>query len=409
MVARVTTFDDYDDNASSDRYHADTSVVTPSSDSRATTNARPPSGPDDSQPPNGPPRPPDPSPSGGGSGSGSGTTSAEDEFKKRLGSLYDPSILGDYVRNASYGAGNNPDPANQDLINRIVNRNLLRGSNESGSSYVSNGTGGYTVGPTGRVNDPRAATSRPPAPPGGNNNSNGSGDNGANSYAAQGVNYPGFQFNDPYTNLLEQIAKNQIESLTGQNKQMTQLMDFLNHQFTDLSTSQGYTPDEFALLNTQALEPIEAMRKASQQRELQRTSAAGYLPTSGITLDQQRQIDTDYDKARTAASRDLAINGINRQDQQRQQAVNVGMQALQLPQQQNQQALDVAGLLYNIPRQAMMDANTIVNGSSPQSVISPYIQLMQQQQQAAQFAQQQNDAWLQNIGAWLYRMFQNNG
>ena len=61
-------------------------------------------------------------------------------------------------------------------------------------------------------------------------------------------------------------------------------------------------------------------------------------------------------------------------------------------------------MLYQIPRQAMMDANTIVNGSAPQNVLSPYIQLMQQQQQAQYLQQQQNNAYAQNVGAWLWKL-----
>lgn len=342
------------------------------------------------------PQPNAPNVPSGGNGGLPSMADIEKQLQGRLGGLYDKSILGDVVRNTSYE--NNQDSL-QGWIDRVVNKNLLRGSNETNSSYTPNGQGGFTTGPTGRVNmpDPRAATSMPSAP--------GGATSGGASYSPPGLNYPGSQFSDPYTKLLEDIAHNQLNLLQGNNPQTQQLMDFINKQFTALSNSNGYTPDELALLRTQAMEPITAGRDSAQQRELVRTSRAGYLPTSGITLDQQRQIDTDFGQQATAASRDLAINGINRQDQQRNQAIQLGQLGMQIPQQQGTQALDVAGMLYQLPRQAMMDANTIVNGSAPQNVLSPYIQLMQQQQQQQYLAQQQQQQFWENIGSQLAHLF----
>ena len=316
----------------------------------------------------------------------SGDTSGyEQKLQQSLGSLYDPTIYQDFVRNTSNNGGGDPN----DWFNRIVAKNELRSSNEPNSQYVPNGQGGYTVGPTGTIN-------RPPTGAGG-----AVGGTGAGGTFGAGLHYPGFQFNDPYTNLLEQISKNQITSLTGPNPQRQQLMDFLNKQFADLSTSQGYTPDELAVLRTQAMEPIEAQRQAAQQRELYRTSRAGYLPTSGITLDQQRQIDTSSDQARTAAQRDLAINAINQQNAKRQQAIGIGTQALQLPQQQNAEALRVAQGLYQLPRNAMQDALGVINPSNPLGAISPLIQLQQNAyNQQLQNQNQQADYWNQ-IGGWL--------
>jgi len=330
-------------------------------------------------------------------GGGANLADITKQLQARLGGLYDTSILGDVVRNTSYEQ--NQDSL-QGWIDRIVNKNLLRGSNEPNSAYTPNGQGGYTTGPTGTVNmpDPRAALSQPYAPSGA------SGGSGGASYSPAGYTYPGSQFSDPYTKLLEDLAHSQLDRLQGNNPQTQQVMDFINKQFGELSTANGYTPDELAILRTQAQEPIVASRDAAQQRELERTSRAGYLPTSGITLDQQRQIDTDYGKMGTAANRDLAINSINRRDQQRSQALQLGQLGMQIPLQQGTQALDVAGMLYQLPRQAMLDANTIVSGSSPQNVISPYIQLMQQQQNQQYIAQQQQQQFWENIGASLAKL-----
>lgn len=217
-------------------------------------------------------------------------------------------------------------------------------------------------------------------------------------------NFPGFQFNDPYTKLYEETAQNSLKSLTGQNAEMQRLMDFISKQFDTLSTSQGYSPEELAVLQTQAFEPIEANRQASQKRALERASARGILPSSGVVQGEQTNIDTDFDKLRAAANRDVAINAINRKDANRNQALQLAKLGVDLPDQRMAQGLNVANLLYQIPRTAMMDANTIVNGSNPNAAISPYIQLMQQQQLQAQQNQARNDAFLEQLGAWLFQM-----
>lgn len=79
----------------------------------------------------------------------------ESQLKQKAGSNYDPSMLGDVQRNSSYGAGDSPDQASvDDWVNRVSNKAQLRSSNESNSTYVANGQGGYTVGPTGNINNP---------------------------------------------------------------------------------------------------------------------------------------------------------------------------------------------------------------------------------------------------------------
>lgn len=216
--------------------------------------------------------------------------------------------------------------------------------------------------------------------------------------------WPGFQFNDPYTKLYEDVARRNLESLQGQNDQFQQLMGFLNKQFTSLSNSNGYSPEELAILNTQALEPIEAQRQAAQQRELQRTSRAGYLPSSGITLDQQSGIDRNFDQMRTAANRDLAVNNINERTNRLNQALNLGQLAVSIPDARNAQALNVANSLYQLPRNAMNDAQGVINGSSPTAALSPMIQLLSQAMQQQQYGQQNSAAMFGQLGTALYEL-----
>ena len=216
-----------------------------------------------------------------------------------------------------------------------------------------------------------------------------------------GLNMPGGQFDDPYTKLFEDTAKQYLERLTGQNAEMDRLMKFIGDQFAELSTSQGYSPDEQAVLRTQALEPIERDRTALNQRVLERTSARGFLPSSGLNELDLRDVDRDAEERRTVAQRDLAVNAIGKRQADRGQALNLAQLGLQIPNQQGQQAMSVANSLYQLPRNALMDSLQVLNSSSPQSAISPMIQLQQQQQQQAQYQQQQTAAMWQQIGQIL--------
>ncbi len=75
----------------------------------------------------------------------------ESQLKSKAGQWYDPSMLGDVQRNASYGAAGGSNDVDN-WIDRIANKAQLRGSNESNSTYQANQTGGQTTGVTGNVN-----------------------------------------------------------------------------------------------------------------------------------------------------------------------------------------------------------------------------------------------------------------
>lgn len=337
-------------------------------------------------------------------------------YAKSKGVAYDPSDLAGVIRQVSYKQNAAKDPL--EFINQqkaIYDTRARPTASAGGTGGTADQDGkpgidpGWVKGPggqytfSGNPNDPRTATTAPPPTGPGYGNDYRATPTGYNPPGLQNV--PPHQFNDPYSKLLEEIAQNQLKSLTGANPQVQQLMDFLNKRFGELSNSNGYSPDELSLLNTQTLAPIESLRKASQQRELERTSRAGYLPSSGITLDQQRQIDTGADQMRTAANRDLGINNINQRTIRQNEALQLAQMGVQIPQQQNAQALDVANILYNMPRQAMLDANSIVNGSSPQSAIGPYIQLLQNRQQQNLLSQQQNQQFWDAIGRQILSLF----
>jgi len=214
------------------------------------------------------------------------------------------------------------------------------------------------------------------------------------------LNAPSDQFTDPYTNFYEQSLKSRSDYLQG-NQELDRLMKIIADQVQELSGSPGYSPQEMALLNTQAFEPIEQLRQQSQRNVLERASRRGMLPSSGLVEDQAQNIDRQFDTMRTVANRDLAVNALNQRATDQARAVQLAQLGLNVPNTLGQQQLDVANLLYQLPRNAMMDSLAVVNASSPQSSLGSLLQLMQLQQgQANTNANNASEFWGQ-IGQYL--------
>lgn len=209
----------------------------------------------------------------------------------------------------------------------------------------------------------------------------------------------GNYFDDPHTKQLEELLKQQTAQINAPNPQLAQLLDFLTKQFESHAANPGYSPDELAVMRTQAFEPVEAYRQASQRRALEQAGARGFLPTSGLLAQQQMDIDMASDRNRTALDRDLAINQINERNNDIQRALSFGQQAYQIPyadqRQRQADTLQRSQMLYNIPRQAMLDAMSFLNGGVNTS------DLFNQANSASQFGlqlQQQNNA--QSAAFW---------
>ena len=230
-----------------------------------------------------------------------------------------------------------------------------------------------------------------------------SGQGGA-SRDAYNINYPGFQFNDPYTRQFEDVIRQQMSNLSQpqSNPALEKFLSFLNQRMDSLTQTPGYSPEDLALLRTQALDPIEQDRAASQKRATERAARAGFLPTSGITQltsapnGGTETLDQTYDRMRAAAQRDLAINAITKRNADLDKALGVGsIMGVQIPQAQRaedqtrrSELLNLAQILYNLPRNAQQDALAVLSGSPNSNDL--FNQAMQQQQN--QRLQQQQDA-----------------
>ena len=320
------------------------------------------------------------------------------------GALYDPATGQSYE---TIGAGRSTTPAEADaaykallakygpdLTNDYLRRNqgdYTRGDSALASEWMGAGDGQSREQSEAMQRDPRMALSRP----------------GGTSGTGQtwgGDNW----FDDPATSQLETLIKNQLNGLTnpGANDPQSQLMEFLMTRFQELAGSNGYSPQELALLNTQALEPIEGLRKSAQQNELQRTARAGYLPTSGLTRLNQQDNDLQYDRMRTQANRDLAVQNVNERGNRLNQALQLGQTALNTQRGTNTNALQLSTLLQQLPVQALNQAMGVLGGStSPESLMSLVNQMTQNQQQNQYYNQQRNSQLWSAIGQLIPELF----
>jgi len=223
-----------------------------------------------------------------------------------------------------------------------------------------------------------------------------------------GQTWGGNWFDDPATQQLESLIKGQLNQLSNPaaNDPQAQLMSFLQSRFAELAGSNGYSPQELALLRTQGAEPIEDLRKTSQQRELERTSRAGYMPTSGITRMNQQQNDLDYDRMRTQASRDLAVQNINERSNRLNQAAQLGQSALGLQRGTQGQQLQLSTLLQQLPVQALQQAMSVLGGTSqPENLAQIVAQMTAANNQQQYYQNQQQQQLWAGIGATLADLF----
>jgi hypothetical protein len=181
---------------------------------------------------------------------------------------------------------------------------------------------------------------------------------------------PGNQFSDPYTQFLEQLIKSRIGNLQGGydssardqygnalqqranalgqgNKQLDQLLGYLQERFTDLK-GPGYTGAEQEVLRTGALDPMERDRSAARQRLTERLAARGINQESGIFQQAMQELDTEFDGMRAITQTQLSTNELGRRENRNQRAEMIGAQIADIPDQRAREQLDVFQALENL-------------------------------------------------------------
>jgi hypothetical protein len=154
-----------------------------------------------------------------------------------------------------------------------------------------------------------------------------------------GQNGPGFQsqFSDPSSAQLETFLQRYLGELDQQRGQQAganadlrarqaqaqeatqRLIAFMQQRAQQLQ-GPAYTGAEQEVFRTQALDPIERDRQASHRRSLERTSARGMAPTSGLAELDAQNIDQSFDRLRAGSQNQLAYRQINEQRSREQEA-----------------------------------------------------------------------------------------
>lgn len=193
-----------------------------------------------------------------------------------------------------------------------------------------------------------------------------SGTTGGNYTGSPGVGggaLPGNQYSDQYTQLLEGLIKSRIgqlqqpyfdpnraayeqalksraDALGMGNQQLTQLMDYLQKRFTELQ-GPGYTGAEGEVIRTGALDPIEQDRSAAKKRVLERLSARGLNPDSGIAQQALLEVDKAFDAVRGTTQTTLTTNDLARREDRQQRAEKIGGQMVDINDARSREQLDV--------------------------------------------------------------------
>jgi hypothetical protein len=253
---------------------------------------------------------------------------------------------------------------------------------------------------------------------------------------------PGPQYSDPNTKFLEQLLQQMIQmrmqpvqdpnraiyeamlkqradALGQAEAPYQQLMKYLQERFTDLQGS-GYTGAENEVIRTGALDPIETDRQAARKRMIERLSARGLTPDSGIAQQALLEIDKAFDALRGTTQTALTTNDLNRREDRKQRAQTIGAQLVDIPQFRAREQLDVfaaldqmsrlarqedearqreaaaySGQLADLgPQRLQLAMQAAGMGGNPSSTFGNLMQLAGLNQNAAMYgAQNQNNQW----------------
>lgn len=179
---------------------------------------------------------------------------------------------------------------------------------------------------------------------------------------------PGDQYNDPYTQFLEQILKGRIGSLgegvndpyrqqlmsayqqranalgSAAEPQYQALIQRMEQRFNDLQ-GPGYTGAEGEAIRTQALDPIENDRAAAKKRIIERMAAMGHTMESGTMQQAINEVDKAFDGMRATTQTTLATTDVQRREGRQQRADAIKGALYDIPQARAREQLDVFGAM----------------------------------------------------------------
>lgn len=175
------------------------------------------------------------------------------------------------------------------------------------------------------------------AGPFGSGSGGGGGTGGTGGPANTGVNGGSFGgtnvFNDPATSSYESLINQRIGQLQTPYTppDFQPAIDYLRSYFQQLQGAP-YSPWQMDTMQTQTLDPMERQRTAAKQQAIQRLSARGIDPSSGIAQQTLNDIDNSFNTIRSTAQSKFTTDAIHQSQQNAQQAAVLGPQISQLEQ-----------------------------------------------------------------------------
>lgn len=198
--------------------------------------------------------------------------------------------------------------------------------------------------------------------------------------------------NDPFMELLQKFGLDRVDDLGG----------------------DPYTGGEDAALRARYMDPLTQTRDTLRQQAMERASARGMLPSSGVLEDSMQEIDRGYQQGVARSNNDLAVRAIDekqrRSDQQLDilgELLGVNRAARGEADARGREAVTTANLLPMMDerRTEQMLRASYSGGQQQQMLMSTLMQLMNQQQQQANYnqqnSQQDSQAWGQYLGYLL--------
>lgn len=291
-----------------------------------------------------------------------------------------------------------------------------------------------TTSPTGTTPPPTTTATPPPATP-----------PPYTTNAPSGM--PGTQFNDPHTQYLEKILQQMIQArmqpvqdpsralyemmlqqrgqaLGQAEPQLQKLMAYLEERFSDLQGT-GYTGAEGEAIRTGALDPIEQDRQAARKRMMERLSARGLTPDSGIAQQALLEVDKAFDAMRATTQTALTTNDLSRREDRKRRAEGIRTTLADIPQARAREQLDVFGALSQMsqlarqedearqreavgyggaladlgPQRLQLAMQAAGMGGSPSSMFGNLMQLAQLNQNGAAYGALNQRALMSGIGS----------
>lgn len=192
---------------------------------------------------------------------------------------------------------------------------------------------------------------------------------------------PSKQFSDPISSFLEDWSNKYAKQLENppQGSGRSMLENALQ-QIAGQFQKGGFTPAEQEVFQTQALDPLEQLRKARKQQVMEELSRRGISPTSGVALSMLQDVDRQFDASRAQTQRGIAAQGAQETQQRMLQAVNLLSTLAGSQDQRMNQAFNYYSVPYNLSNNAFNQSMQFAQMNNPLSLIQPLLSLSAQQQ-----------------------------